>query len=875
VQSDPLSAAEATVIVPAYNEEDGLAAVLSALAPLRERGIEILVVDDGSTDRTSAVAHAAGHRVVRLERNQGKAAAVRAGLAALVDTEKVVVVDADGTYPVNAIPAIVRLLDDHDVVLGVRTEGRTEIPPLNRVGNAALRTVIHLFSGFRSADPLTGLYGVRRTHLEAMQLRSHGFGIEAEICVKAARMGLRWHDYPITYAKRIGESKLSPLRDGTVIAWTILRTLFGGSPVRPRHRRRGPAPAAPLAMAVTISAVALMTAGAIAASVALAGSIAVVIQPSAQLLTRLAVPGVIGLASGLLLWHLSAHWGHPIRPRLALVAASTMGAVAVAVIAAVLLADRLDLVPSAPGLGPVAWGLLISAAGVIAATPAAVAAVRHAPRARDWWQRPLPGQAALASRGELVLLVGVLAFFALPVIRLIAIGQTFGFDEAIYALTARSWVEGTPNTGWSTHRSPGISVLGIPALAAPSEAAFRTIGLLFGLGALIAAWRLGRRLAGPGAGLLAAFVIATIPELQLNTGLFLTDVPSAAILLVLMVVAWTALEQDPSPRRLMWLAPIAAAAFYVRYGAAVPIAFIAATIVLLWPARLLAAWRYTLATAILLLLLLLPHFIPATFITGTPWGVAMGARGLAAPDYLGQALEGYVRQFPSGLAGPIAGIFMTLGILAWPARLLASGWRARESRALTFLVLPALAIGTLLGLVTLAQTRYIFLPLMLLCIAGAVAAVSLASTLGAAWRRAATVALLLSVTVVGLDGSSDMVARQAAYAPTQWKVIDAAVAIREDAAGGCSVLSYAVPHVTWYSGCETYHFGFPPVAGRERLLEGEHRYLLLFLGARERQPSGALLEEYLALAEPEPFAVIIDHVSGEPGAVVYRMGTAD
>jgi glycosyltransferase involved in cell wall biosynthesis len=227
----------ATVVIPAYNEEAGLSAVLRQLAPLRDQGIEILVVDDASTDRTALVAEAAGVRVIRRRRNGGKGAAIRSGLAQL-DAAKIITIDADGTYPASAILPMVELLDSYDIVLGARTVGRGNIPLFNRLGNGALRLVIRAASGFGSADPLTGLYGIRRQHIEAMELRSDGFGIEAEIAVKSARLGLRHVDYPIRYAERIGRSKLNPVRDGSIIAATILRLVLDGSLARLSRRRR-------------------------------------------------------------------------------------------------------------------------------------------------------------------------------------------------------------------------------------------------------------------------------------------------------------------------------------------------------------------------------------------------------------------------------------------------------------------------------------------------------------------------------------------------------------------------------------------------------------------------------------------------------------
>lgn len=216
------AAHRATVIVPAYNEETGLAAVLHQLREVLDDGIEILVVDDGSTDRTLAVAQGAGAVVMRHRRNRGKGAAIRSGLAR-ARGERVVVIDADGTYPVREIPRLLDLLDRYDLAIGARQMGRANIPLLNRIGNATFSIAIRRLSGFRSADPLTGLYAAHRRHLLAMGLRSEGFAIEAEIAMKSAALGLVAADHPIPYGARVGTTKLEPLRDGAAIALTVAR----------------------------------------------------------------------------------------------------------------------------------------------------------------------------------------------------------------------------------------------------------------------------------------------------------------------------------------------------------------------------------------------------------------------------------------------------------------------------------------------------------------------------------------------------------------------------------------------------------------------------------------------------------------------------
>lgn len=223
----------ATVIIPAFNEEGGLAAVLHDLAALDDDRIEVLVVDDGSIDRTAAVATAAGARLVRHERNRGKGAAVRTGLSH-ARGERIAVIDADGTYPAHEVPAMLGRLDTHDLVFGARVIGRANIPRVNRLGNAAFSAAIRLASGAAAADPLTGLYAARRSDLLALELQAKGFGIETEIVMKGTAMGLRAVDHPVSYGARVGSTKLRPVQDGLSIGLTLARLTFA------RHvRRRG------------------------------------------------------------------------------------------------------------------------------------------------------------------------------------------------------------------------------------------------------------------------------------------------------------------------------------------------------------------------------------------------------------------------------------------------------------------------------------------------------------------------------------------------------------------------------------------------------------------------------------------------------------
>ena len=862
--------AVATVIAPAFNEERAMPVVLAALAPLRDAGIDVLVVDDGSTDRTAEIARQAGVRVVQLERNSGKAAAVRAGLAA-TSTDKVVVIDADGTYPADAIPEIVRLLDEYDVVVGVRTSGREHIPPLNRIGNGVIRTAVHWFSGFRSADPLTGLYGLKRAHLLAMKLDSDGFGLEVEIGVKAARMGLRWIDHPITYGERIGDSKLSAVRDGLVITRTLIRTLFGRPRLRPLPGREGVA-AAPLAVVAAVASIMLLALAAISLTATTAISLAAVIDPAVPFTLAAARAGLVTLFAGLVLWRVITHWGRPPPETLLRLIAGSVVAAAAIVLVVIMVARGASLVPADPRFEVAGWALIASAILFAIGGLAALAGGQLGSRKLADVRAFVGGR-----RGELIGLALILVLLALPVLRFISLGQLLGFDESIYAATSRSWILGTPNSAWSAHRSPGISVLGLPMAWLGSDAGLRLIGAAFGLVAVVVGWALARRMRGPAAGLFAGLLIVTVPALQLNAGLFLTDVPSAAIFLVVMLVMWIQLEDRPRPDRgILLLAPLVAATFYLRYGASVPILFLSVTALLLWPGRLIAAWRLTLATLGLFVVLLLPHLLQSIAIDGNPFAIALSAQSLASPAYPGEALAHYWRILPSGLAGVVGAWFLVLGVVAWPVRVALRGLGHRAVRGHTFLLLPALGQFLLLGLLVLPQVRYVLLPVMLLLIAGSVAAVDLGAQLSGAWRRTLAAGLAIAIVASGIGTAAVMIRLQDEVTPFSAHVVDGARIIRDDAAGrSCSILGYPPPQLIWYSGCAAHHFGYPPIEGRETTLSGVRRYLVLSTVEYDREPAGALRERYLGLVEPEPMTIVPNRATGEPALEIYLLRSVD
>ncbi len=195
------------------NEAEAVPGVIADLRSHLPADVEIVVVDDGSTDDTALVAESSGVIVVRHQRNLGKGAAMATGVAT-ASGERLVFMDADASYPAAAIPQLVQMLDDHDIVRGERPLDSPNIPRLNRIGNRAFNRLLASFHQLEGEDLMSGLYAMTRDAYKRLGLESAGFDIEVEIGIKARRRGLRLGTVEIDYLPRVGTKKLRPVADG-------------------------------------------------------------------------------------------------------------------------------------------------------------------------------------------------------------------------------------------------------------------------------------------------------------------------------------------------------------------------------------------------------------------------------------------------------------------------------------------------------------------------------------------------------------------------------------------------------------------------------------------------------------------------------------
>jgi glycosyltransferase involved in cell wall biosynthesis len=222
---------EVSFLVPAFNEEATIGEVLDAIERL-DLDAQVIVVDDGSTDRTAEIAEAHGARVVR-QRNRGKGAAIRAAIP-LVEGEIAVIQDADLEYDPAEVPALIDPIrrGAADVVYGSRLRGgRPQRAYLfwHLVGNRFLSLLANVLYNTTLSDMETGYKAFRADVLRSLDLREDGFGIEPEITGKVCKRGLRVYELPISYYGRTyAEGKKITWRDGFEAIWILVRTRIAG-----------------------------------------------------------------------------------------------------------------------------------------------------------------------------------------------------------------------------------------------------------------------------------------------------------------------------------------------------------------------------------------------------------------------------------------------------------------------------------------------------------------------------------------------------------------------------------------------------------------------------------------------------------------------
>jgi len=224
-----------SVVIPAYNEEEGLAQVVAGLRARMEtsgRPFEILVVDDGSIDRTLEVARGLGVTVIPHTVNRGYGAALKTGIRA-ARGEHVLICDGDGTYPPESIPELLRHIDGNDMVVAARTGESVDIPFFRKLAKGILRRLAIYLSESDIPDLNSGLRAFKReTAMHFFPILPAGFSFTTTITLAMLCNEGTVRYVPINYSKRTGRSKIRPLRDTINFLMLIMRTILYFNPLR-------------------------------------------------------------------------------------------------------------------------------------------------------------------------------------------------------------------------------------------------------------------------------------------------------------------------------------------------------------------------------------------------------------------------------------------------------------------------------------------------------------------------------------------------------------------------------------------------------------------------------------------------------------------
>ena len=224
-----------TIIIPVFNEENAIASVLEEIKNIHlPEKPEIIVVDDGSTDKTAEVLKNLSNevRVISHEKNIGYGAALKTGIRH-AENDIVVITDADKTYPNYEIPKLVKEIKDYDMVVGARTGENVQVPLIRRPAKWVLNKLANYLTDRKIPDLNSGLRVMRKEVVESyFNILSDGFSFTTTTTLAMLTNNKKVKYIPIDYYKREGRSKFHPIKDTLNFLKLILRTVLYFDPLK-------------------------------------------------------------------------------------------------------------------------------------------------------------------------------------------------------------------------------------------------------------------------------------------------------------------------------------------------------------------------------------------------------------------------------------------------------------------------------------------------------------------------------------------------------------------------------------------------------------------------------------------------------------------
>lgn len=225
-----------SIVIPIYNEEK---IVGETIKKLKEEltnlhlDYELIAVNDASTDKTKEILERVeGIKLINHNQNKGYGAAIKTGIKQS-QGEFILITDADGTYPIEAIPELVKFIPEYDMVVGARKGKGVKIPLIRKPAKWILNKLANYLSGTKIPDLNSGLRIIKKSLIEKyLYILPDGFSFTSTITLAGLTNSYRIKYIPIAYSKRTGKSKFRPIRDTLNFFQLMIRTVLYFNPLK-------------------------------------------------------------------------------------------------------------------------------------------------------------------------------------------------------------------------------------------------------------------------------------------------------------------------------------------------------------------------------------------------------------------------------------------------------------------------------------------------------------------------------------------------------------------------------------------------------------------------------------------------------------------
>jgi glycosyltransferase involved in cell wall biosynthesis len=219
-----------SIIIPAFNEERAIGKIIEDLKNLPEQ-FEILVIDDGSKDKTALIAESFNIRVIRHPVNKGYGAALKTGIRN-ASGDYILIMDADGQHKVQDINKLMEYIGPYDMVVGARTK-KSKISLHRKMAQFIMRVTAEYLSGQNIPDLNSGFRILKKERaFEYIHILPNGFSFTTTITLSMLMSGYNVKYIPIEAETRIGKSKIRPIKDGLNFILLIIRTVSLFNPLK-------------------------------------------------------------------------------------------------------------------------------------------------------------------------------------------------------------------------------------------------------------------------------------------------------------------------------------------------------------------------------------------------------------------------------------------------------------------------------------------------------------------------------------------------------------------------------------------------------------------------------------------------------------------